>query len=202
MEKPNREILIGIHGRAGTGKDIAARYLAERFGFMHLAFADHIKKALVILFRDTHGLTHEHFSGTKKERVIEGFGKSPRQLMQSFGTEWGREKVNPDVWIMIVHALIKARREILSRQNIYFPGAVISDVRFNNEAQWIRSQGGVVIHLYRQAAKPVNPHVSELGIDSDHADVVISNDGTFEALHKKLNDIVLGLIETSGVGAV
>jgi hypothetical protein len=41
---------------------------------------------------------------------------------------------------------------------------VVSDLRFENEAAFIRQRGGVVIHISRESATEVNPHVSEAGI--------------------------------------
>jgi hypothetical protein len=62
---------------------------------------------------------------------------------------------------------------------------VITDVRFDNEALWIRKQGGWVIELIRDKAAAVNDHVSEAGLNPRHVDFHIVNDfKSAEALEK------------------
>ena len=73
-------MLIGLGGRAGSGKSTAAAYL-RRFGFVEMAFADALKKSAAELF-DLH---HEQVHGALKEVPAVRIGKTPRQIMQEFG---------------------------------------------------------------------------------------------------------------------
>lgn len=194
------DLVIGIHGKAGAGKDTAAMYLNRKFGMCPIAFADPIKKALVNLFGSTYGLTFKHFHGELKERSLPGLGKSPRELMQSFGTEWGRDRVNTDVWIKIAKTRIKQERHTARMRFRQYQGTVISDVRFENEAEWIRSRNGLVVHVDRPDAKSVRSHTSEFGIEVGLTDIIIRNTGTFEELEKKLYATVLDVASSSVEG--
>ena len=55
---------------------------------------------------------------------------------------------------------------------------VITDVRFENEAQWVRKMGGRIVHVIRNNAPTVNPHASEAGVVQLPEDGVIINEGT------------------------
>jgi len=59
---------------------------------------------------------------------------------------------------------------------------VIKDVRYENEASFIRRRGGEIWHLLRENAQKVNAHSSELGIEIIDGDVVINNNGTLQQL--------------------
>jgi len=192
--KAPREILIGIHGKAGTGKDLVAEYLRQNYGLFPVAFATPIKHALVYLLQDAYRLTLSHFDGPIKEVVIPGLGKSPRQLTQSMGTDWGRDQVNPEVWMRIAAATIRDRRALATSIELPFPGVVVTDVRFKDEAQWIRSNGGAVLHLYRAEAKQVNQHVSEDGGSVGPDDLIINNNGTIKELQAKLSSVMSDII--------
>jgi hypothetical protein len=57
---------------------------------------------------------------------------------------------------------------------------IIKDIRFENEAAYIRDMGGKIWHIVRDNAESVNQHSSELGIEIQPSDIVISNNGTIE----------------------
>ena len=158
--------LIGITGAARSGKDTAAAFLVEA-GYVRVAFADAMKDML----RAGFGLTDEHLFGALKEAPIDWLGRSPRYLLQTLGTEWGRNHVGADTWLRV--GMQKASQH---------PLAVISDVRFDNEARAVRDAGGVVIRLRRRSAPQVNAHVSEAGVSDSLINHTINNDGTLEHL--------------------
>ena len=58
------------------------------------------------------------------------------------------------------------------------PGMVVCDVRYDNEAEWVRNLGGLVIHVERPDASAVNPHSSESGVTKLPGDMTIVNTGT------------------------
>ena len=101
--------------------------------------------------------------------------------MQTLGTEWGRELINPELW------LILAKQRLLN----FGPGMVIADVRFENEAEWVRSQGGRVIHIERPSAVAVEVHASEAGIKfkGEEGDFKIINGGSLEDLQQTIREV-------------
>lgn len=176
--------LVGIAGRARCGKDTAAQHFVNA-GWVRYAFADPIRAGLKAML----GLSDEFFGDELKEKEIGWLGCSPRYLMQTLGTEWGRELVGANVWCLY------AQRVMEDVRVLGCCGMVVSDVRFETEARWIRDNGGVVIHLYRHDTPPVAGHVSEAGIAVLDGDVVIANNGTLEELYAKLGDVLAGLDE-------
>jgi hypothetical protein len=160
--------LIGIAGRARSGKDTVAHFIVAAVGGYTYSFADPIRAMLRPLGVDM----SDPYWQQHKEAVIPALGVSPRRLMQTLGTEWGRELIHPDLWLML------AQQRLLR----HGPGMVVPDVRFENEAAWIRTHGGRIIHLYRESAEEVVAHKSESGIGVDPSDVRLFNDGTLEEL--------------------
>ena len=71
---------------------------------------------------------------------------------------------------------------------------IVPDVRFDNEAEALRSLGGIIIEVRRGQAGlsgSAGAHVSESGL-SLPADYVIENEGTLEELHEKFEAILFG----------
>ena len=172
--------LIGIMGQARVGKDTAATYLCDTYSMGTYAFADPIKDMLTGLFGDL-------FREGDRELPISWLGKSPRQLMQTLGTQWGREQVHPDLWVLVADQMWKKYQELG-----WGSGVVLSDVRFRNEAEWILAQGGLLISLSRDGADTVADHVSEQQIPFDLAQHTIENNGTLFQLGGALDFVVGG----------
>ena len=170
--------VIGIAGRARVGKDTVAETLlrigAARYRY---GFADPIRKMLKVGF----GVCMDDPAWQAvKEQPIEWLGRSPRELMQTLGTEWGREMVHRDVWLRL------ADRALLGAGD----GMVISDVRFENEATWVREAAGLVIHVVRPSAEAVAPHASEAGIlFHPDVDVLIFNTGSIDELRHHVAEL-------------
>jgi len=169
-------ILIGLTGRAQSGKDSVADYLEVQHGFIGMAFADPIKNALDVMFGE------DVDDGRDKEAVIDWIGKSSRELMQTLGTEWGRQMIHHDLW---VRCLERALAENLDTNDPH--PIVITDVRFENEARWIRERGGKIWLIRRPDAAPARPHPSEDGIPEHLLNGIINNVGTLAELHTKVN---------------
>ena len=152
---------VGFTGHAGSGKTTAANILSVH-GWTRYAFADPIRAIIY------------HTLPPCGQRIIDRFGwqqakKIPgmRALMQRLGTEAGRHVLGDQVWIDALQQRLNAE------QPAY---AVIDDVRFANEAHWIRALGGRVIHVSRPGVQPAGDHPSEhLAITPD-ARIVNSGD--------------------------
>jgi hypothetical protein len=173
--KNGQPMIIGFAGKATSGKDTAGTYFIDNYQFLHYYFAKPLKEGAKIMF----GLTDEQV--LNKEKIIEPWGKSPRQIYQLLGTEVGRG-IDTNVWVKNAQMFIK---------NACGRSVVITDVRFSNEALWIREQGGVVVYIERdQPTIEEFGHSSENGLVDDDIDIYIDNDGTIEDLHNKLGELV------------
>lgn len=167
--------VIGFAGKARSGKDTAGKYLVDQYHFLRYSFAQPLKDATKIMFH----LTEKQIEN--KEKPAEPWGRSPRELYQKLGTDIARN-IDVNVWVK--------GAEIFMHNN---PGRsiVITDVRFSNEAYWIRNQGGVVIFLESKTRGIYenSSHSSENGLTGEDVDLIIENDGTIEALHEKIEDL-------------
>lgn len=182
-----KPILIGLTGRARSGKSTAAEHLVGTYMLEHYAFADPLRDGLMAIFN----LDPSDFEGDRKEQPLAWLDRSPRQLMQSMGTEWARNTVHPDVWVKLAEQnldyMTKALGAVL--------GFVVSDVRFENEAELIRRRGGTIVHISRADAQAVNPHVSEAGVAGNKDDLLMLNNGTVEEFLRSLDEVFLMIRE-------
>jgi hypothetical protein len=91
-------MLLGVTGRARVGKDTFGRHLVENYSFEHAYFAKPLKNMLTAL-----GFPESQYQTTEeKEAVIPDIGRSYRYLAQTIGTEWGRNLVHPDIWLLMM----------------------------------------------------------------------------------------------------
>lgn len=180
-----KPLLIGLAGLARSGKDTAAQHLVNHHGFQSYAFADPLRDGLMHILN----LSPCDFEGDQKEQPLPWLGRSPRQLMQSLGTEWGRNSVHPELWLL----LAAQNLDLLARTHDTAKGFVVSDIRFENEAAFIRERDGLVIHLQRPRAKQVRAHISENGVEIQAKDIVITNNGSIDDLQKHLT-VTLSLL--------
>jgi hypothetical protein len=145
-------LLIGFCGVAGAGKTFAAAHLVRMHAFDRIRFAGPLKDMMRAL-----GLTEAEIEGDGKERPSDLLaGKTPRHAMQTIGTEWGRDLIDPDLW---VRAWGRAADKALAEGR----PVVVDDVRFANEAAAIWARGGILVRLARDGAGSVSggAHASE-----------------------------------------
>lgn len=182
-------MIIALCGLAGCGKNAVAEILARRQGAEVIAFAGPIYEAVAAIT----GLSADQLADRAvKEAPLPWLGKSPRELLQTLGTEWGRESVHPEIWVRTA-----MRRAAACRL------AVITDCRFTNEAQAVKKAGGVVWQVRRHVAGlagSAGRHSSEAGIPEELIDLRIDNNGTLlgleaavDAAWHTLHDVTIGV---------
>lgn len=163
--------IVGFSGKAGSGKDTAGKYLVDRYGWLHYFFAKPLKEGCNIMFN----LSEEEIKN--KEKKIDRWDKSPRQLYQLLGTDVARA-IDDKVWIKGAQNFIDNNPD---------SSIVITDVRFPNEADWIRDNNGIVIFLEREIADIEHCyHSSENSLSGEDVDFYIENDRTIDALHLQI----------------
>lgn len=163
-------MLIGLTGAAGAGKDTVADHLAGAHGFVKMSLAGPLYQMLEVMT----GIPAARLANRAvKEAPVDWLGVSPRRLLQTLGTEWARDTVGEDVWI----------KHLFRRIDDFgaAAGFVITDVRFENEAQAMKARGGRIIEVVRptplhDVAEAARRHSSEAGIPDDLIDVTLVND--------------------------
>lgn len=140
---------------------------------------------------------------------------SPRVMLQSLGTEWGRQ-IQSDLWIR--HA-VRTSQTLFGGGYVYDravglieseasdgpPGVVISDVRFSNELDNLKSNGSFLVRIIRPetdgsaTSTGIVNHASELEqsqFTDDQFNYIISNSGTLSEFKEAVD--VAGFILTNG----
>ena len=165
-------LIIGISGKIGVGKDYMARHILENSKkAIILAFADSLK--LMVLAENKDVPYNDVF--IKKTEVS-------RKLLQDKGTYY-RQHFHPNYWIDLLYNTIKLH---CSRG---FDTFIISDVRYKNEAAFIKEIGGYIIRitapernltrLKSESSKQydkIRNHKSETDLDDYKFEYVVTND--------------------------
>lgn len=185
--------LIGVVGRAGSGKDTIGNILlgcpARLFSVM--SFATPIK----MFCKEVFAFSHDQLWGPSEMRNTpdprypraDGTYLSPREALQKLGTEWGRS-CYPNIWAEL--GVARAKEQMLRGHSIVF-----TDCRFINEAEAIRAADGQVWRVYRPEAeaKPAL-HESEREMNSPEMAALVThaivNDGTLEDLKSKVGNLL------------
>lgn len=157
MTIPQHSNVVAFSGRAGSGKSTAAEALIAR-GFVRIKFAD-ILKDMMRAFYSSAGLSRDQIEarieGDLKERPDYLLGnKTPRHAMQTLGTDWGREMIDPELWVTAWKA--RAMTILHGGERV-----VVDDIRFANEARAVRGLGGTVVRLEGRDKGLAAQHVSE-----------------------------------------
>lgn len=163
-----KAVVIGLCGPAGCGKDALADFLALNEGYEKIRFAHFLYRMIYQLpFLEEHRWHDRNW----KESVHPFYGVSPRRMLQTLGTEWGRDLVNTDMWVKLAQWTVESR---FSKRFFVFP-----DLRFANEANWLRTIGGLSVRIQRPDPTSIKGSNERLHI-SEHSsfnvDVHITND--------------------------
>jgi hypothetical protein len=174
--------LIGFTGFFRSGKTTAARYLTENMGYEYMRFAGPLKQMLKVL-----GLTDDQVDGNLKNEPCELLGgKTPRYAMESLGTSWGRDMIVPDLWARAwKNRLYEAQKTGKDR-------FVLDDCRFLNEAELIRSMGGVIVKIDRPGIEPDLSLPTERAQLQIVADYRLVNQGSIKDLEDRVDAFATG----------
>lgn len=212
-------MIIGLTGAAGSGKDSVADILVREHGFRRIAFADALYEEVSTAFnvpieflknRETKEkpsarLSLGHCMDDKfamlvrqiKHRGNRPIGHasipySPRQILQWWGTDYRRAQ-RETYWIDKVRAQLLCPYGGAMEQDW-----VITDVRFQNEADLVQELGGQLGLVLRPGVEPVADHDSEEFWKTCSPDVVIQNDGTLAGLASTVKVIVSEMVGSKG----
>lgn len=180
---PRVEIL-GLSGWARNGKDTVAEHLISKYGYERVSFAAPMKEAL---YRLNPKITINNVMGTPVRTGVDIYGWDElkthgpeiRELLQRFGTEVGRDMWGEDFWVNAAINSIKDGSKV-----------VVSDVRYPNEADAIKSLGGEVWRVVRPGYGAANDHPSEHALNDYDFDRVLDNDTSVELLYSLVDSLL------------
>jgi len=169
--------LVGLYSPAPqSGKTMVAGMLSD-YGHVIVPFAGTLKQ-MVVPMLNALGYSHERaweLVIREKETKIPELGVTVRHMLQTLGTEYGRQCLHPKVWLTCWEAQATRQERV-----------VADDVRFLNEADLVRSLGGDMWLVSRPGMVRTTSHASEGGLDDYDFDHVIENDGTLDQLRSKV----------------
>ena len=176
-------MLVGITGKAGSGKDTIADYLIKMYGYKKIALADPIKRLVKDIFVLDDFTVYDRIEREKPLPQWEGW--TVRKLLQFIGTELFREKIDDAIWVKSLWLRVQN-----DKQNNY----ICSDVRFPNEKEFLEKNAGnnfamiKVIRAGCNGAVGLSNHASE-AYDLD-ANYTVENNGSFGDLYTKIDKIM------------
>ena len=172
--------IVGLTGYASAGKDTAAAGLVAA-GYVRRGFADPLKAMALAIDPLIQGASHiDSLSWFVKQGGWDAAKRIPdvRRFLQRLGTDAVRVHLGDDAW---VRAFDCARNRSVD--------TVAPDVRFPNEAEYIRRHGGIVIRIDRPGVGPVNGHVSE-DIGGIPVDATVVNNRSVDELQWQVAELV------------
>jgi hypothetical protein len=176
-------MIIGLVGFIGAGKGTVRDTLVREHGYHGFAFADALKDAVASIFLWPRGLLEGDSEASRafREKVDPwwsekfGYDVTPRLMLQKMGTEACRNNLSDNIWVSALEKRIQGYQDV-----------VISDVRFPNEIDFIRSVGGKIIRVKRGDDPSLEAqqkmHVSETAWNYVVPDAIIDNNGTLNDL--------------------
>lgn len=204
-------MIISLSGLKGSGKDTVADVLIKKFNFKRLSLADPLKELCSSVFnlpintfhdvdlKDTVFenpiiLSSEHLAQLSFDLNELGYSvnpnlfsdfkgvalESPRHILVFIGTDLCRNLVRATIWVDIL-------RDRLQKADT---STVVTDARFQNERDLLKSLGGIKIWVDRPEATrnfdPNSAHISEVEQLSDSYDVTIINDRSISFLQESV----------------
>lgn len=203
-------MIVGLVGCMGCGKE-AVGTIFQQHGFARESFSAPLKDACAAIFGWPRELLDGESKASREWRELpDPFWSSymeypftPRLALQRLGTEAGRNVFHSNIWVM---SLLKRSLN----KNV-----VVTDVRFRNEIEGIKRQGGIIIRVKRGTdplwyddalaasngdeaafARMRNVHRSEwdwVGAGIDHE---IENDGSLEDLDKTVSALIASVFQS------
>jgi hypothetical protein len=170
-------MIIGLTGYAQSGKDTIAKILVDNYDYKRIAFADKIREFLYETAPDHVRLLVDDVGWDEAKQ-----NQDVRELIQNTGV--GARKVfGEDFWIK---QAFNGCKEI--------DNLVITDVRFTNEADYIKwFPGAQLWRIKRIGVEAVNSHLSETQLDGYPVDQILVNNGTIADLEAMVLRRLVGL---------
>jgi hypothetical protein len=203
-------MIIGITGKARSGKDTFAEFLAEEIykkikqRFVLMAYAHELK----LRVQKDFDLRYEQLWGDQKEVADKRYFKpfkadfinneigevtsgnwTPREILQAYGQFF--RTINGNFWVEHLFRTIDEKE---------YKNVMITDVRHPNEADPIIDREGYIIKVvaHRQEQEKVHGkgHISETAMDSyDKIDFTVDNIAGLDELRHTAKDVANFLIE-------
>lgn len=164
-------MIISLSGYCKSGKNTLANYISSKYNFVELSFARKLKIICSTIFNKP----LDYWEDKNDFITIPELNNlTKRQVLQNYG-QFIRDNQGQNFFINYIDSIIKSD---VSKNYI------ITDVRYLNELDYIKTINSYLMYIERKDCKPVNKHISESYYQTirDNSDFVIYN-------NRDLNDL-------------
>ncbi|MCL2714610.1 MAG: hypothetical protein FWD68_08545 [Alphaproteobacteria bacterium] len=185
MKKP----MIGLYSSSmRSGKSTVAGLLTSHLFAKTMSFADPFRDAVIGIATPFIGSYQETLTWLGNERkdnaIIPELGVTLRWMLQRFG-QFGRTALHEDVWVMLAEKRAQAAPELV----------VFDDMRFPNEYDMIKRNGGMCIRIVREGEPASEANGSEGLLDYAPFDITLWNRGSLNDLRKNVEYVARDILE-------
>lgn len=163
--------LFGLVGYPGSGKDAVTAELCKWGGYTRYAFGDAVK-ALLLAIDPTYENSRARLERWKRKGVSDTRAKLQRlgQRLRDF---------DPDFWVNSMPTQLSNK-------------SIVTDIRYQNELDWVKNQGGIIVAIHREGYGPINDHQSERNTTRllNMADHTLHNNGTIKELAARFHTLL------------
>lgn len=200
-------MIIGISGKARSGKDTFAQMLAEELqkqtgqAYVLMAYAHELK----IKIQKDFDLSYEQLWGDEKEIEDKRYRKplpddigvpskgivhhwTSREIMQNYGQFF--RTIDYDFWVKNLFRVVEDKD---------YKNVIITDLRHVNEVNAVVDRNGYHVRVDREDKDSVHneEHISETALDEGHrVDFTVNNYETLEELKETAKIVVRFLISS------
>lgn len=174
---------IGLVGKAGSGKDTVGQMIIDAIpAYERVAFADIMKESIAALFGITVDKVNKLKNGNGRIWLYDGdrliTSLTMRSFLQRYGTEAHRDTIGENFWID------RLAEKIGNPFNYVF-----TDVRLQNEIDYVRMHDGHIIHVVRPGQDVGDKHSTENTVVSGKKYTIVNNT-TLKNLRLIVRDIL------------
>ena len=187
--------IIGLGHYSRTGKNTLANMLEDELRYRgiqarQVSFARRLKDVCYELYKWAGVLPGSYYEtdegAAERNTKIPALGMNVVELWIKVGNMF-RDEIHPDTWLN--SALATTSKHTL----------IVTDVRFENEAEAIRDRGGSLIKVVRKGVLPRDSVSDRELLYYEHWDLTVENDGTLEDLRQQAYTIARRFAEKGTV---
>jgi hypothetical protein len=208
-------VIIGLSGKALSGKDTTADYLLLKHNFYEkVGFAKNLKEMCIKVFSLTEkDVYNQDYKGVPFTQPLLLSEKHLEDIIKWISTTHiingvkvsdfvGKVLISPrDVLQYVGTDIIRSmcdtyHSDIVEKKIHSVEDIVVSDVRFNNEVKLIKDCGGFVVRINRDFSLSggKRKHQSEVALDDFNGwDYILNNNSSLNDLYKDIDEMILFL---------
>jgi hypothetical protein len=158
-------MIVSFSGLIGSGKDTAAKYLIDNYGFTKMSFSGSLKDAVAAILGWDRNLLEGETPESRawREQIDEWWSNelgrevTPRWALQYIGTEVMRGRLHPEIWALSL------KNKLVNRTG----KVVLTDTRFINELHMVKNLDGYEFGIYRKLPRWVPNFYRRLEVELD-----------------------------------